>query len=169
MKHNKLFLTILLGCLLSIGMLTESSAQTYTGNLSLHTQADIDNFSYSEVTGTLIITVVAPNSITDLNGLANLTTVGGALDIISNDSLTNLDGLSHLKSVGGNLFIDDNFSLTNLDGLSSLTSVGGDLEVSHNTVLSEFSGLYALLWCISMGWQEVTSLRKMFQILHVNK
>ncbi len=142
---KQIFLTVLLGCLLSIGMFAESIAQTYTGNLSLHTQTDIDNFSYSEVTGNLIITEASPNSIVNLNGLSDLTTVGGALDIISNAAITNLDGLSHLKSVGGNLFIDDNFSLTNLDGLSSLISVGGDLEVSHNTALSDFSGLYALL------------------------
>ena len=47
MKHNKLFLTFLLGCLLSIGMLTESSAQTYTGNLTLTSQAEVDAFNYT--------------------------------------------------------------------------------------------------------------------------
>ena len=42
-----------------------------------------------------------------------------------NTSITNLDGLSHLTSIGGKLSIYKNDALTNVDGLSSLTSIGG--------------------------------------------
>ena len=41
------------------------------------------------------------SDITNLDGLANITSVGGDLDIYYNDALTNLDGLANLTSVGG--------------------------------------------------------------------
>src|SRR5690606_34942976 len=58
-----------------------------------------------------------------------------------NPNLTNLDGLSNLTSVGGYLFIDSNSNLTNLDGLSNLTSVGADLVIQSNSSLTDISGL----------------------------
>src|SRR5690606_5858670 len=80
-------------------------------------------------------------SLTSLNGLSNLTSVGGNLDIYDNLSLTNLDGLNNLTSVGGFLLIDYNSNLTNLDGLSNLTSVGADLLIVFNSSLTDISGL----------------------------
>src|SRR5690606_1932002 len=76
-----------------------------------------------------------------LDGLSNLTSVGGYLYIGSNSNLTDLDGLSNLTSVGGNLSINSNLSLTNLDGLSNLTSVGADLVIRFNSSLTDISGL----------------------------
>ena len=55
MKHNKLFLTLLLGCFLSIFMLTENKAQVITGNVVLATQADVDAFAGTSITGNLQI------------------------------------------------------------------------------------------------------------------
>src|SRR5690606_12196009 len=55
----------------------------------------------------------------------NCTEISSDLNI-SGSTITNLDGLSNLTSVGGNLYISSNSSLTNLDGLSNLTSVGGE-------------------------------------------
>ena len=40
-------------------------------------------------------------ALTNLDGLANLTSVGGVLNISVNDALTNLNGLANLTSVGG--------------------------------------------------------------------
>src|SRR5690606_30451898 len=81
------------------------------------------------------------SSLTNLDGLSNLTSVGGYLYISSNSSLTNLDGLSNLTSVGGFLFIYSNSNLTNLDGLSNLTSVRRYLYISSNSSLPILSGL----------------------------
>src|SRR5690606_18327572 len=76
-----------------------------------------------------------------LDGLSNLTSVGGHLYIRSNSSLNNLDGLSNLTSVGGYLRIYNNSNLTDLDGLSNLTSIGGYLVIESNSSLTDISGL----------------------------
>jgi hypothetical protein len=93
----------------------------------------------TSVGGTLTIYLnYAP---TNLDGLANLTSVGGYLKIEGNDALTNLDGLANLTSVGGYLRIYRNYALTNLDGLANLTSVGGDLLIAYNDALTNLDGL----------------------------
>ena len=93
----------------------------------------------TSVGGTLTIYLnYAP---TNLDGLANLTSVGGYLEIEGNDALTNLDGLANLTSVGGYLRIYRNYALTNLDGLANLTSVGGDLLIAYNDALTNLDGL----------------------------
>src|SRR5690606_8491701 len=99
-------------------------AQCPAGNVSLNSQAAVNNFATdypncTEVSGNL--TIQGANNLTPLS---NLTSVGGYLNIYNNLSLTSLNGLSNLTSVGGNLNIYDNLSLTNLDGLNNLTSVG---------------------------------------------
>src|SRR4030067_314275 len=148
-----------------------TTAQVYNGDLTLTSQAEVDDFHYTEVTGNLSIDeavavnitnldslselttiggtlfIFNNNSLTNVNGLFNLTSVGGFLHIYNNNALTNIDALSNLTSVGGALFIYNNNALTNIDGLSSLTSVGGDLGITNNIALVEFGfcGLYALL------------------------
>ena len=83
----------------------------------------------------------------NLNGLANLTSMGGFLSIRDNASLTNLDGLANLTSVGDRLYIERNTRLTNLDGLASLTSVGGNLDILSNSNLTNCQGVAPVL-----GW-----------------
>ena len=71
------------------------------------TQARIDAFGTSGCTAIdglmMVSTFESGNDIVNLDGLANLTSVSGSLDILleGNTVLTNLDGLSSLKSVGG--------------------------------------------------------------------
>src|SRR5690606_7953930 len=79
---------------------------------------------------------------TNLDGLNNLTSIGGGLYIDSNPNLTNLDGLSNLTSVGGYLYIQSNSSLTDISGLqnidpaSILPAIGLGLYIVDNTSLS---------------------------------
>jgi hypothetical protein len=94
--------------------------QTYSGDLTLNTQAELDAFNYTNVTGSLII---EPNT-------------------RRSDLISNLDGLNSLNSIGGTLTIRRNTDLTNLEGLSSLTSVGGSLNISENTILTSLNGLH---------------------------
>jgi hypothetical protein len=79
-------------------------------------------------------------ALTNLNGLASLTYVGGKVYISSNAALTNLDGLANITSVGGALFIGSNYALTNLNGLAKITSVGGGLNI-YNNALTNLDGL----------------------------
>ena len=71
-------------------------------------------------------------AVENLDGLANITSVGGSLYIQNNAALTNLDGLANIASVGDQLAIRNNAALTNLDGLASITSLAGNLSIYRN-------------------------------------
>ena len=113
------------------------------GRLTVEKNTDITNLdglaNLTSVGGGLFIDY--NSSLTSLNGLANLISVGGGLLIYSNGALTNLDGLASLTSVEGFLQIYNNASLTNLDGLANLTSVGDDLIIESNNNLTDLNGL----------------------------
>ncbi|XMO85736.1 T9SS type A sorting domain-containing protein [Algibacter sp. AS12] len=117
---------------------------TYTGNLTLTTQAEIDAFNYTEVTGDLTVDEATAGNILNLNGLATLAQVGGQLRIFRNEQLTSLNGLEALVSVGGILRIDSNNLITSLSGLENLASVGSNLHVTSNWALTTLNGLDAL-------------------------
>lgn len=110
-----------------------AQAQVFTGNLTLRTQAEVDAFTYPEVTGTLWIS--GGDEITSLAALHTLTTVGKDVFIRDNDALTNLDGLNNITTVGDDLTIAINPALTSLDGLSNLTAVKEFLSIEHNDAL----------------------------------
>ena len=121
--------------------LPTAQAQDCSGNVTLSTQAEVDAFDCSTVSGTLR---VQGAGITDLDGLSELTSVGGTFNVTSNDDLTSVAGLSSLTNVGGTFALFDNESLPNADGLESLTTVGGGLEVLFNDVLTDVDGLSSL-------------------------
>lgn len=121
-----------------------TNAQVFTGNLSLDTQADVDAFNYTSVTGVLIIGGVN-SGITNIDGLSELTSVGGSL-LLNRTSITNVNSLSNLTSVGAaiptsiSLSIVDQIYLTNLDGLANLQYVG-NLRIEKNRLLENINGL----------------------------
>ena len=61
--------------------------------------------------------------------------MGRDLTLQVNGSLTQIDGLSALTTVGRNLMIDHNPALTQIDGLGALATVGGNLTVETNGAL----------------------------------
>ena len=120
-------------------------AQECVGDYNLTTQSEVDNFNCTSVTGALIITGDYTGNITNLDGLSELTSVGGNFIICMNPELTNIDGLASLTLVGESLQIWDNPLLTNIDGLSALTSIGGSLGfLWYNAALTNIDGLSAL-------------------------
>ena len=72
-------LAVVLITLSSILTVPAAMAQTYSGNLSLDSQADVDDFAYSEVTGYLSI---SGTDIVDLSPLSPLTRVGKYISIM---------------------------------------------------------------------------------------
>lgn len=140
--------------------------------ITFNSQAEIDAFpndypNCTEIEGSIEIRSEAFNissDITNLNGLANIVSIGGFLIINNNDSLINLSGLNNLasiesivvierndnlltlsglnnlNSIGGSLRIDDNNNLTNLSDLENLVSIGESLEITSNESLTSFSG-----------------------------
>ena len=131
------------------------NAQQCIGSYTLTSQAEIDVFNCATVTGDLRIRETNPGNITNLNGLSELTSVGGYLSIGDNDALTNVDGLAALTSVGGPLEIYNNDALTNVDGLAALTSAWGYLLITNNDALMWCCGLYPLLTSGTIGGEEV--------------
>lgn len=91
-------------------------------DISLSNQADVDDFVINF--GTCIIITgnltIENTDITNVDGLQNLTTIGGTLDFRRNDNLTNVDGLQNLTSVDGVLFINSNPQLSEFCGLNTL-------------------------------------------------
>jgi hypothetical protein len=76
--------------------------------------------------------------IISLNGLNNLTSIGGGFKFEYNTALTDITSLIHLNAIGGNLFINSNTVLTSLSGLDSIASNSiGNLSITNNTALSE--------------------------------
>jgi len=114
-------------------------------DITFTTQAEIDAFGDSgctEITGNINIGKYdTVSNITNLNGLANLTSIGGYLKIDSNPQLANLNGLNGLTNIGSHLHIGFNDQLESLDGLEHLTSIGGDLFISYNDQLENLDGL----------------------------
>ncbi|WP_276372357.1 T9SS type A sorting domain-containing protein [Chryseolinea sp. H1M3-3] len=125
-------------------------AQVCSGDVILSSQAEVDAFSCTEVTGSLTI---SGSDIQTLDALSGLRRVG-RLFIRENPALTNIDGLSDLEETtlhviaipeGKNsIEITDNQLLTNLDGLSSLRAAGGAILIKNNPILQTVNGFSSL-------------------------
>ncbi len=142
-------MTKLITGLIAILMLVGQSilAQCPTGDVTLTTQVEVDNFgtsypSCSNFTGNITIHGAG---IINVDGLINLQTISGNLIIKGPNNITNVDGLLNLTTVGGKLEIKGSNKLNSLEGLNNLTMVGGDLTIMQNDILSDCSGLCTLL------------------------
>ncbi len=118
--------------------------------IAFSTQQQIDDFvtdypGCTEIEGDVCIGdcdyPYSPSNITNLNGLSQLTSIGGDLNIYNNAALTSLSGLENITSIGGNLLIYWSDNLTSLSGLENLTSVDGALVMQTNPQLTSLSGL----------------------------
>ena len=117
--------------------------------ITLDTQSQIDSFPINypgcvTVMAHVLIFPVTPGAITNLNALAQLTTIAGQLWINDNASLTTLNGLHNITSVGSHLRVRYNSQIEDLDGLNGLATVGGELDISNNSKLLALTGLNAL-------------------------
>lgn len=140
------------------------------GNYYFSSQTDVDNFQSvfpdcTEVQGALVL---AGNSISNLEGLDPLTSIGGSFIIgswqtgnmltsltglenltligehlwaISNPVLASLTGLEGVTTIAGDIYIRSNPSLNSLGSLENLTSIEGDILIRQNTALSSLTGM----------------------------
>jgi len=112
-------------------------------------QADVDNFTATEVCDLIIEYSTADpyaTEITNLNGLSELTFVEGDLVIYDNDYLNTLNGLENLDTILGDLQISYHFRLESLSGLNNLKYIGGNVIIIDNDDLSNFEGLNGLTY-----------------------
>lgn len=80
--------------------------------------------------------------INNLNPLANIKYLEGALCITQTEELENLDGLQELNKITGPLVISSNNGLTTLDGISNLSYIGDDLFIAINDKLISTEGTF---------------------------
>ncbi len=118
------------------------SVNTCPNDITFTTQQQIDDFATdypgcTEIPGDLYIQGTNSTAITNLDGLSQLTKIGGVLSIFNNNALTDLSGLHNITTVGDALAIGYNNGLPNLTELSSLTSVGGQFLLFSNTALTD--------------------------------
>ncbi|WP_044398562.1 hypothetical protein [Lacinutrix sp. Hel_I_90] len=85
------------------------------------------------------------NSMLNLNGLDNLTTIeDGILNITESPVLTNINALSSLEMIAGDLIINYT-GLTSLNGLESLDVLEGDMFFQFNPELNNVCALENLV------------------------
>jgi len=125
--------------------------QTYPGNLNLTSQAEVDAFNYTEVTGYLNI---SGGDITDLSPLFMLRKVGSYLTIHHNSALAVVDGFGSLTNVGSGIFINDNTNMVSVSGFGLLQRTGDNMDFWNNNLLVSISGfesLHTVDWSLEIG------------------
>lgn len=75
------------------------------------------------------------SQLTSLNGLHNITSIGGNLRLFNQENLTSFEGLNSLTQVGGFLEINDNDRLAGLQGFG-VSQVVGELRIMQNRCLT---------------------------------
>jgi hypothetical protein len=115
------------------------------GWYSMYSQFDVDHFPvvFPDCNNLNCNVIIDGNDITNLDSLANVTSIEGDLLIYTNVALTNITGLDNVNSISGYLTIWGN-ALTNLSGLGNVTSIGGSIEIKYNNALTNLTGLYNL-------------------------
>lgn len=110
--------------------------------ITFHTQESVDNFQVNypnctEIEGDIWI---EGEDITNLQGLNVITKVHGSFYIRWDSTLTSLEGLENLSFIGGRLDISGTV-LNNLEGLNNLTYIGEYLNIGYADSITSLSGI----------------------------
>lgn len=129
-------------------VLCSTSHFAQCSSVTLNSQLDVNNFGINNSECTQISGNLQINGadITDLSPLSNLTSVSGNFQLWGNSALTSLQGLHNITNVGGILDLSGfNFPLINLNGLSGLQTVGGMVSIQSFPSLVSLQGLSNLV------------------------
>jgi len=154
-------------------LLTKAAWSQICSVPTLKTQTDVDNFNTTYPGCTVINSDldISSSSISNLDGLRNVTQVVRTVKINDNPNLTSLSGLSSLKQIGISLAIGNNDSLVTLDGLQNLVSpIDGVTIVDNERLISigELSGITRILVNLSIGSNPaLTSLNGLHNVSRV--
>ncbi len=135
------------------------NACTLPTNVTLTSQQQIDDFptdypNCTEVVGDLTINDAVNGDILNLDGLAQLISIGGFLKIEGNSALEDITGLSNVTLLGLRLKITSNSSLTSLSGLENISVINRSLTISSNPSLVDLTGLDGLT---TISWHTTIS------------
>ncbi|MBL4663795.1 MAG: hypothetical protein JKY22_09650 [Flavobacteriaceae bacterium] len=124
----------------------ECTLNVFEGDVSLHTQAEVNAFGaneYYRITGYLDINEPISGGsdfITDLTPLNNLRSVA-RFDVNLTHELEDFSGLENLTVIKENFEVFGNKSLLTLEGLSNVSSTIEGIGISNNDVLQNINGL----------------------------
>jgi hypothetical protein len=98
--------------------------------------------------------------LTDLIGLDNLESVNGFISLTSNSLLESLNGFQNINSIGGLFLGYDNWALTNSDALLNLTSINGNVAIYCDgfTDLNGLSNITSISGGLSLGCNGLINL-----------
>ncbi|HFA50018.1 MAG TPA: hypothetical protein ENJ95_13500 [Bacteroidetes bacterium] len=145
------------GCNSSSDILVNCGTVICPGNLTLSSQAEVNAFGNCEIIDGQL--TIQGGDITDLSPLDALKEVTGALVIIGNSNLSTLEGLNNLTSIGG-LVLIDNPLLQNLLPLSNSSSEeSGVLILRKNNSMSDLKGLEGITGTRSLDIRENANLQ----------
>lgn len=108
-----------------------------SSNMKLSSLEGLNNLAYI---GGFGLGITDNPSLKDLSVLESLGTAETVL-IGCNDSLINLSGLNNLTSISHYLNISDNFRLSNIEELENLLYVGLGIKIDDNEMLESMEGL----------------------------
>ncbi|MDQ6471407.1 hypothetical protein RB619_12190 [Flavobacterium sp. LHD-80] len=174
---KRILLVIIIISSLSFSCANDNSSdfkeKIFEGDVTLTTQSEVNKFgsnNYTEITGALIVSANTNDvSLSNLEALKSLKTVGKYIKIESNDKLINLNGLNSVSTVSG-ILIRLNNSLINIDALSNISTINQEVEIFNNSKLTNVDGLRnavgAKLSNVKIhGNQNLTSIRGLSKIL----
>ena len=87
-----------------------------------------------------VLGIVGNPLLNNLNGLQQLTSVGGYINI-SGNGITSVEGLNNLQTIGSRIDMENNYNLTSLSAFINLTSIGGYILIKNSPLLQTLSGL----------------------------
>ena len=118
------------------------------GSLTISSNVHLNNIDALSKLTTLdgLLHIGLNRELVSIEGLSNLTEIGpnGELEILPNQFLANLDGLRNLRSVAGVLDIQSIEGVTTLAPLSNLTSIEGTVSLCAMRNLADLDGLTGL-------------------------
>ncbi|OAV43255.1 immunoglobulin-like domain-containing protein [Lewinella sp. 4G2] len=140
--HRFSSLATLVVCLLACLCTGQLSAQTFTGDVTLSSNADIQAFvdgnndRYTTVDGNLTLNGGVPmagGAISDLNNIKDLIEVTGTISILgwTNDN-QGFVSWDNLTTIGGDLIVRDASGSLSQVKMESVTSIGGGVEVTNS-------------------------------------
>ncbi|MDX2134256.1 MAG: acetylxylan esterase [Saprospiraceae bacterium] len=116
------------------------------GGIVFDAQQKIDAFGANypgcrQIEGWVLIDDQVAGNITNLNGLAAITAVGGYLRIQDNNALSSLAGLENLNAIGQDFYLGSNATLGRIEAVSNLSTIGESLLIENNDALTDLQGL----------------------------
>ncbi|MBK8700517.1 MAG: T9SS type A sorting domain-containing protein [Saprospiraceae bacterium] len=161
--HFRYFLVVFIFWLIASDVVMGQSCLPAGINFSSQAQIDAFPTNYpgcTQILGNVTVNDAVNGNITNLNGLANITSIGGFLYITSNNALTSISGLSNVATIGTGLNITSNNTLANLTGLGNLTSVGPTLIIAGGlyTSLGSLTGITSVSGNVEISGNQLNDI-----------